>query len=221
MNQSLSHSVVCRLLPLLVLLMPACQQEMAVQPSVRPFDESGFFPDGRAARPVVAGTVARGHLHTDSHLFAGTWTLHVPGVGLPAALIGNAPQGLLGAVAMALTEEEDFVDTFPFPITEEIVRHGQDRYRIYCVVCHDPLGTGRGKIVERGYTAPPSYHIERLRKVAVGHIFNVITHGYGSMPEYRAQISPRDRWAITAYVRALQYSQHFPDTELTPEMRQA
>jgi mono/diheme cytochrome c family protein len=193
---------------------------MADQPSVRPLEASTFFPDGRAARPVVAGTVARGHLHTDAALFSGTRTLQMPGVPLAGALVGNAGQNPLNVAALALAEEENYVDTFPFTITEEVLRHGQNRYMIYCVVCHDPLGTGRGKIVERGYTQPPSYHIERLRTVRVGHIFDVITRGYGSMPEYRAQIPPRDRWAITAYIRALQYSQHFPETELTPEMRQ-
>jgi mono/diheme cytochrome c family protein len=90
---------------------------------------------------------------------------------------------------------------------------------IYCVVCHDPLGTGRGKIVERGYTKPTSYHIPRLRSVPVGHLFAVISEGYGSMPSYAGQIEPRDRWAIVAYVRALQLSQHFPAAQLTPEMK--
>src|SRR3954452_23415421 len=90
---------------------------------------------------------------------------------------------------------------------------------IYCVVWHDAMGTGHGKIVERGYTAPPSYHIERLRQVPVGHFFAVMTDGYGSMPSYANQIPPRDRWAIAAYIRALQLSQHFPEKELTDAMR--
>ena len=107
-------------------------------------------------------------------------------------------------------EDRTYVDTFPFPVTREVLEHGRERYMIYCVVCHDPLGTGRGKIVERGYTQPPSYHIERLRNVAVGHFFEVITNGYGSMPDYKQQVPPRDRWAIAAYIRALQLSQHFP-----------
>src|SRR5207244_4500643 len=96
---------------------------------------------------------------------------------------------------------------------------GRTRYMIYCAVCHDPLGTGRGKIVERGYTQPPSYHIDRLRSVPVGHLFDVITNGYGSMPDYKQQISPHDRWAIVAYLRALQLSQHFPENALTEDMR--
>jgi mono/diheme cytochrome c family protein len=112
-------------------------------------------------------------------------------------------------------ETETDVDSFPFPITRAVLKRGQDRYQIYCVVCHDPLGTGRGKIVERGYTPPPSYHIDRLRQVPVGHFFDVITNGYGSMPDYKQQVPPRDRWAIAAYIRALQ-----PEKDLTPEMRQ-
>src|SRR5262249_15614701 len=106
-----------------------------------------------------------------------------------------------------------------FPVTREVLQHGQNRYMIYCVVCHDPLGTGHGKIVERGYTRPPSYHIERLRSVPVGYIFDVITNGYGSMPEYKQQVPPRDRWAIVAYMRALELSQHYLVKELPEELR--
>ena len=87
-------------------------------------------------------------------------------------------------------------------MTEPVLEHGYHRFMIYCVVCHDPLGTGQGKIVERGYTAPPSYHIERLRNVPVGYLFAVISEGYGSMPSYGAQIPVRDRWAIVGYLRA-------------------
>jgi hypothetical protein len=92
---------------------------------------------------------------------------------------------------------------------------------IYCVVCHDAEGTGRGTIVERGYTPPPSYHIDRLRDAPVGHFFKVVTLGYGSMPSYRNQIKAPDRWAIIAYIRALQLSRHFPVEELTEGMKRA
>jgi mono/diheme cytochrome c family protein len=110
---------------------------------------------------------------------------------------------------LALTAlEESPTDTFPFPVTSKVMQRGQQRYMIYCAACHDALGTGRGKIVERGYTPPPSYHIDRLRKAPVGHFYEVITHGYGSMPDYAEQIPPDDRWAIVAYIRALQLSQH-------------
>src|SRR5262249_19328016 len=124
-----------------------------------------------------------------------------------------------GALAVLATEEGNHVETFPFPITQAVLRHGQDRYMIYCVVCHDPLGTGRGKIVERGYTQPPSYHIERLRRAPVGRFFDVMTNGNGSMPDYKQQVPPGDRWAIAAYIRALQLSQHFPAKDLTDNLR--
>jgi mono/diheme cytochrome c family protein len=210
------------LLAFALFLLPACQQQMASQPSYRPDEASSFFADGRTERPVVPGTIARGHLRKDHHLYAGTRTPRATAPPWAAAvgLLGAAEANPVGALAAASTHEEyDYVDTFPFPVTEAVLKHGQDRYMIYCVVCHDPLGTGRGKIVERGYTPPPSYHIERLRKAPVGHFYDVITRGYGSMPEYRAQIPPRDRWAIAAYIRALQLSQHFPVKQLPEDMR--
>ena len=209
-----------RLAPLALLVLPACQQKMAVQPSYRPDMVSTLFPDGRAARPVVPGTVPRGGLRTDLHLFTGRRTRRVRNWALPSAVVGAAAgTGVLGALAVAAAEEDQHVDTFPFPVTRRVLEHGRDRYMIYCVVCHDPLGTGRGKIVERGYTRPPSYHIARLREAPVGHFFEVMTDGYGSMPDYKQQVPPRDRWAIAAYVRALQLSQHFPEAQLTDEMR--
>ena len=100
------------------------------------------------------------------------------------------------------------VKEFPFPITEEVLNRGEDRFNIYCTPCHDRTGSGRGMVVQRGYRQPPSFHIDRLRQADVGHFFDVMTNGFGAMPDYRAQISPRDRWNIVAYIRALQLSQH-------------
>jgi mono/diheme cytochrome c family protein len=223
-NCSACHLLV-RLLPLICCLLPACQQKMAVQPSSRPDEPSSLFVDGRASRPVVPGTVARGNLRTDLHFFTGKRRRETnDGVG-PATLFGAGSHVLNGLALAALErtkylEESNYVDTFPFPITREVLEHGRNRYMIYCIVCHDALGTGHGKIVERGYTQPPSYHIERLRNVAVGHFFDVITNGYGSMPDYKQQIPPRDRWAIASYIRALQLSQHFPAKELPPDMQE-
>jgi hypothetical protein len=193
------------------LVLVGCQQEMAVQPGPRPYRTSNFFADGRADRPVVPGTVARGHLQTDSALFLGRRTR--------VARLENVRSAQYGTEAAMPNPRawsyppDDFVDEFPIPINERVIEHGYHRYMIYCVACHDPLGTGRGKIVERGYTQPPSYHIERLRKAPVGHLFTVIGEGYGSMPSYGPQIPPRDRWAIVAYLRALQLSQHVPKPE--------
>jgi mono/diheme cytochrome c family protein len=204
---------------LFFLLLSGCMQKMAMQPSFKPLDPDPWFPNGASARPLPEGTVARGHLKTDRALFSGWRAGESPQWTRSMAVVGAAAGHPLAAVASAAAGESDTVDTFPFPVTEAVLRQGQNRFMIYCVVCHDPLGTGRGKIVERGYTPPPSYHIERLRKVPVGHFFNVITEGYGSMPDYRAQVPPRDRWAIAAYIRALQLSQHFPAKDLPEDLR--
>lgn len=201
----------------LTALTAGCQQQMANQPSYRPLEPSSFFSDGRSARPLAAGTVPRGHLRTDTHLYTG----RIPGRATsdenqkPQAEGRNNPTEL----KVEAFERSQFVDTFPFPITAQILNHGHDRFTIYCAVCHDPLGAGRGKIVERGFTAPKTYHSDRLRQAPVGYFFAVISEGYGSMPSYAEQISARDRWAIVAYIRALQLSQHYPLAELSPEMR--
>jgi mono/diheme cytochrome c family protein len=208
---------------LVACLLSGCQQKMAVQPSYKPLDPSDFFPDGRSARPLVKGTVARGHLRTDLPLFTGKRIREDRSLAQPIALVGTGAAGMGGALITLAIQQWEYandVDTFPFPVTPSVLEQGRNRYTIYCVVCHDSLGTGRGKIVERGYTRPPSYHIERLRQAPVGHFFNVISNGYGSMPDYREQVPPLDRWAIIAYIRALQLSQHFPEKELTGEMRQ-
>jgi mono/diheme cytochrome c family protein len=211
-----------RLALLILCLLPACQQQMARQPSYRPDEPSSFFPDGRADRPLVSGTVARGHLRTDAHLYRGSHFSEASGPADALAQIGAAAASPWSLAAMAATQSSDEAHAavqFPFPITEPVLRHGQNRYMIYCVVCHDSLGTGHGIVVQRGYTAPPSFHQERLRQVPVGHIFQVITKGYGSMPSYGKQVPPRDRWAIAAYVRALQSSQHFFPQELPADLR--
>lgn len=151
-----------------------CRQDMQDQPKYLPLRPSAFFGDGRSERPLIEGTVARGHLDDDTAYYT-----------------GRGPDG-------------QFVDQFPFPVTKEVVERGQNRFNIYCSPCHDRLGNGNGKIVRRGYRHPPSYHIDRLRQVPNGYIYDVITSGFGAMPDYSAQIEPSDRWAIVSYVRALQ-----------------
>jgi len=131
------------------------------------------------------------------------------GAATPATI--QPPPGSPQEIKAQKARYDDFVDAFPFPMTKDVLERGRDRYAIYCVVCHDPLGTGKGMIVGRGYTAPPSLHIERLRTVPPGYLFAVITDGYGSMPSYSAQVPMRDRWAIAGYLRALQASQRFPE----------
>jgi hypothetical protein len=98
----------------------------------------------------------------------------------------------------------------PFPVTKEVLERGQERFNIYCTPCHSYIGDGNGMIVQRGYQRPPSYTDPRLMAAPIGHFYDVISRGYGKMPDYSAQVSPRDRWNIAAYIRALQLSQHAP-----------
>ena len=97
---------------------------------------------------------------------------------------------------------------FPFPVDDAVMARGRERYDIFCSPCHGRTGDGDGMVVQRGYRRPPSFHIDRLRQAPPGHFFDVITNGFGAMPDYAAQIPVRDRWAIVAYIRALQLSQH-------------
>jgi mono/diheme cytochrome c family protein len=110
------------------------------------------------------------------------------------------------AQGSAKAGEDDDADTFPFPVTEEVVARGRERFEIYCAMCHGYTGEGDGMIVRRGYRKPPSYHEDRLRQARAGYFFRVMTEGYGAMPPYRAQVPVQDRWAIAAYIRALQLS---------------
>ncbi len=158
----------------------ACRQDMQNQPKYIPLRPTDFFSDGRSARPLIDGTVARGHLDDDAVYYT-----------------AKGPDG-------------KYVAEFPFPVTKDVIERGQDRFDIYCSPCHDTLGTGDGRIVRRGFRHPPSYHIDRLRQAPVGYFYDVITNGFGAMPDYSAQIQPRDRWAIVAYIRALQLSQNAP-----------
>jgi mono/diheme cytochrome c family protein len=148
------------------------------QPKYIPLRPSDFFGDGRSERPLLPDTVARGDLKEIRAFYAGMGPDNKP------------------------------VDAFPIPITAATLARGRERFNIYCTPCHDYTGSGNGMIVRRGYRRPPSYHIDRLRAVPNGHIFDVITNGFGAMPDYAAQIPTADRWAIVAYVRALQLSQN-------------
>jgi mono/diheme cytochrome c family protein len=159
------------------LLLAGCRQDMQDQPKYIPLRPSSFFADGRSERSLIAGTVARGHLDDDNLFYT-----------------GKGPDG-------------KFADDFPFAVTKDVVLRGQQRFTIYCTPCHDRNGNGLGMVVRRGFRHPPSYHIDRLRQVPNGYIFDVITNGFGAMPTYAAQIAPADRWAIVSYIRALQMSE--------------
>ncbi|HEY9404480.1 MAG TPA: cytochrome c [Pyrinomonadaceae bacterium] len=111
------------------------------------------------------------------------------------------------------------VNEFPFPITAKELDRGEERFNIYCAMCHGQTGYGDGMIVRRGFRRPPTFHDDRLRNETLGHFFDVITNGWGAMPDYSQEIPPRDRWAIIAYIRALQLSQNTPAAEVTEEQR--
>jgi mono/diheme cytochrome c family protein len=169
-----------------MLLTSGCRIDMHVQPKQNPLSRSDFYPDQRSARPLVDGTVARGELHSDTYFYTGK--------------IGDNPG-----------------DVMPFPVTREVLERGRERFDIYCAPCHSRVGDGNGFIPSRGFTRmPPSYHIPRLQKAPLGYFFDVMTNGFGVMPDYASQISPEDRWKIVAYIRALQLSQN-ATTEDVPQ----
>jgi hypothetical protein len=116
-------------------------------------------------------------------------------------------QGAAAASPAGKAGEDDDATDFPFPVTAEVINRGQERYRIFCTMCHGETGAGDGMIVRRGFRKPPPYSEERLRQAPVGYFFRVMTEGYGAMPPYRAQVPVQDRWAIAAYIRTLQLSQ--------------
>ncbi|MFQ5604150.1 MAG: c-type cytochrome [bacterium] len=177
------------LLAVTIINTTACRQDMHDQPKLQPLEASDFFKDGRASRSLIEGTVARGHLNNDPHLYQG----RVDG---------------------------ELVWTFPFPITKEVLRRGEERYNIFCSPCHDQLGYGRGMIVQRGFRQPPSFHIDRLRNAPAGHLFDVISNGLGAMFDYAERIPVHDRWAIVAYIRVLQLSQNATMDDVPEELRQ-
>jgi len=158
---------------LLVSLGLGCRQDMHDQPKYRPLRGSDSFADARSARPLVAGTVARGALREDDAFFTGK-------------------------------SGGELVTEIPVEMTPALLARGQDRYQVFCAPCHGRTGEGNGMVVQRGYRQAANYHIDRLRMVPVGYFVDVMTNGFGVMPDYRAQIAPEDRWRIAAYVRALQ-----------------
>jgi len=161
-----------------IALFSGCRIDMHVQPRQNPLSRSDFFADQRSERPPVEGTVARGQLREDSYFYTGK--------------LGSSP-----------------ADYMPFPVTKEVLERGRERFNIYCSPCHSRLGDGNGFIPSRGFARkPPSFHEQRLRKAPLGYFYDVITNGFGIMPDYSAQVVPQDRWNIVAYVRALQLSQN-------------
>jgi len=170
-------------------------RDMAKQPKYKTQSANPLFADGRAMRPAVEGTVARGELHED----AAFWT-------------GRSTDG--------------WVTAFPVPVTAQLLRRGQERYDVYCAPCHGLAGYGDGPVAKRAdalqegtWTPPSSYHTDLVRSRPAGHLFNTISNGIRNMPGYAAQIPAADRWAIVAYVRALQRSQDATIADVPAELQ--
>jgi len=193
------------------LVLSGCRQDMHNQPKFIPLRSSDFFPDRRSARYPVAGTIPQ-----------------------------LCPAGAQGGSALCIDADVDAAQLDPnsyfltgrhngmalgneLPMTPENMRsfleRGQQRYDIYCTPCHSLIGDGNGMIVQRGYKRPPSFHSDRLRNAPLGHFFDVISNGFGAMPDYAAQIRPEDRWAIAAYIRALQLSQNATEADVPAQDR--
>lgn len=206
----------------------ACNQQMANEPKYIPLRESTFFSDGKSARPLIPNTVARGYTDHDQAFYTGKTGTPSPGAagsntvqptvvpvtgtpGTSETLAENLANNVLPKTP-GLTD----INYFPVPVNQQLLERGKERYGIFCAPCHGPLGDGQGMIVKRGFKQPPSYHIDRLRNAPVGHFFDVITNGFGAMPDYNAQVPPQDRWAIIAYIRALQRSQNATGADVPP-----
>lgn len=178
----------------------ACRYDMQDQPRYKAYKKSDFFADGRASRDFPAGTVARGNLRSDHALFTGKKENADPNA--PVTTTTDASGNTL------VTSFPNDIEEFPLPVTKEMLDRGQQRFNVFCGVCHGPLGNGDGMVVRRGFPKPPTYHDDRLRNAPVGHFFDVITNGQGRMSSYASQIPVADRWAIVMYIRALQRSQN-------------
>ena len=135
-------------------------------------------------------------------------TLFADGSSARPLVDGTVARGTLQEDAAFFTGKtaNQTVKEMPFQVAEADLDRGQERFNIYCTPCHDSTGSGKGMVVRRGYRQPPSLHDPRLKAADAGHFFDVITNGFGAMPDYRAQVEPRDRWLIVAYIRALQLS---------------
>jgi len=184
---------------LALLMLAGCEkakQDMYDQPKYKTFAKSTLFPDDSSARPLPAGTMP-----------------HATGA------FADSSGGRAGTADVARDAAAERAQRMPYPVTLALLQRGRQRYEIYCMPCHSPTGDGDGLVVRHGFPAPPSYHIDRLRQAPDRHLYDVITHGYGIMYPYADRVAPPDRWAIVAYIRALQLSQHVAASALPPAMR--
>ena len=194
----------------------ACRRDMQDQPKAKAYRESSFFRDGLSSRPLVPGTVPRGYLRADREFYLGKKANSGTATAGQPAPTGSPATSNAAANPAALYPDD--VETFPIPIDKAALDRGQQRYDIYCSVCHGMTGNGDGMIARRGFNKPlpASYHQDRLRQAPVGHFFDAMTNGWGAMPSYAAQIPVEDRWKIIAYIRALQLSQMPAQTQVSP-----
>lgn len=164
---------------LLGLLATGCRQDMHNQPKIQSLEANAFFADGQGARPIPTGTVARGQLQEDTAYYQGK------------------------------DENGQYLTALPAQVelTEELLYRGKERFEIFCTPCHDRSGSGRGMIVRRGFNQPKPLYEQRLLDMPLGYFYENITQGFGVMSSYARQVPVADRWAIVAYVRALQLSQ--------------
>jgi mono/diheme cytochrome c family protein len=204
-----------------VVYVSGCRQDMHDQPKYRPqrpIDQIGSINDGTSARPQVEGTVARDQLRDDVEFYTGKLrnarTSPITPTQAQATQAANSTADQNPAPTY-----QGFVTEFPMPITAADLDRGQERFNIYCSVCHGRLGDGSGMIVKRGFRRPPSFHDERLRNAPIGYFFDVETNGFGAMPDYASQIPPEDRWRIISYIRALQLSQRATAGDIHPSDR--
>jgi mono/diheme cytochrome c family protein len=172
------------------------------QPRYEPLEASDFFDDGRSARPHIEGTIARGQLRDDETLYTGKTD------GKLALQIPDSAFRLLYEGHPERFANKPYDELQGVELRRALVERGRRRFDIYCSVCHGRTGTGDGMIVRRGFRKPPSYHIDRLRDAPAGHFFDVVTRGFGAMPSFANRIDVDDRWAIVAYLRALQLSRN-------------
>lgn len=189
--------------------------DMYDQAKYKPLTPTTLFADGNSSRPQVPGTV----VHSGGAL-AGTSSGRL-GIVEPVPAAGPVISAEIPASVAASAGARADIPIYgnPLSLTPALVARGQERFDIYCAPCHGSSGAGNGIIVQRGFPAPPSYHSDRLRNAPDSHFYQVISEGYGVMYPYADRISPSDRWAIVAYIRALQLSQHVPASLLSAQDR--
>lgn len=164
--------------------------DMDNQPKYKPQAQSKFFADSSDMRMPVEGTVARGYLREDTEFYQGK------------------------------DSTGEFIEKAPVEISMQTMKRGEERYDIYCSPCHSRVGDGHGIIIDKGFPPPPSFHIDRIRQMSDGEIYDVIANGLRNMPSYKHQILPADRWAIVIYMRALQRSQNATLSDVPEDMRE-